>query len=548
MSQGEDIRSGRKAYSTMRWAEAHARLSTADGLERLKAADIERLGNAAYLVGRDEEAVRVWTRAHNFYVDDADVGHAVRVGFLLSLTSLLRGEMSQGNGWLARIQRLLETATGYPAEQGLSRLLMAIRQMFGGDPDGALPSFDAAVAVGTQERDPDLLALALLCRGQALVATGRAPEGAASLDEAMVSVTGGQVSPILSGIIYCAVILTCQSLFDSERSREWTAVFDDWCGGQPDLVPFRGQCLIHRSEILQMKGDWSGAMTAADRACHWLADRTEATVGRAYYQKGEMHRLLGDCDAAEACYERALRQGVNPQPGRALLRLAKGQAEAALATIRTACGSRYGAPAVPGDPERLKLLGPSVEICLAAGETGTAVAAAEELSGWASALGTPLVQATSAHATGAVLASTGDRDAALAEFSGALALWQRLAIPYEAARTRARLTGLYHDLGDDDSAEAHRRIAEATFSDLGASHDLSGVVRTLRGGTSCGLTCRHIDVLRLLADGRTNREIAAELGISRHTVARHMSNIFDKTGVSSRAAAVAFAHKNRLLS
>lgn len=548
MTQSDAVRAGRQAYSAGNWQETFDLLSNECRLVELEARDIECLGDAAYLIGKDEEALRFWTSAHNAHIDGNDIGRAARVGILISLTMLLKGELSQCNGWIARIERLLEPVDACPAEREFLRLLAAIKRMFGGDPAGALPSFDSAIAKGSAVIDADLLAIGLLCRGQALVATGDATEGAACLDEAMVCVTSGQVSPILSGVIYCAVILTCQSVFDSERAREWTGAFDGWCRTQPDLVPFRGQCLIHRSEILQMTGDWPRAMEEADRACHWLADRTEATAGRAQYQKGEMHRLTGELETAGRCFARAFQLGYDSQPGRALLRLAANQAEAAAESIRAACGAGYATSPANSDPERLRLLGPSVEICLSAGQIETAIAAAEELSGWAGTFEAPLLLATSAQATGAVLAATGEHDPALKQFSEALDLWQRLSMPYEAARTRARLSALYHALGDDSLAEMHRAAAQATFSHLGAVGDLSRLAAPRNSGIPSSLTHRQIDVLRLLSVGRTNREIAEQLGISEHTVARHVSNIFDKTGVSSRTAAASFAHRHGLIS
>jgi len=545
--ESDTIRAGRQAYSARMWSKAYELLSDKRQMAKLDARDIERLGDAAYLIAKDEEALRFWTRAHNAHVDGKDIGGAARVGALISLTLLLKGELSQCNGWIARIERLLESAAECDGEREFLRLLAAIKQMFGGDAKGAMRHFESAVAKGTETQDADLLAIGLLCRGQALVATGKATEGAASLDEAMVSVTSGQVSPIFCGIIYCAVILTCQSVFDSERAREWTEAFDDWCRTQPDLVPFRGQCLVHRSEILQMTGDWPRAMEEADRACRWLSSRTETTAGRAQYQKGELHRLTGDFDAADRCYARAQQLGFDPQPGLALLRMAEGKANAAAVSIRAACGASYTTSPSNSDPERLRLLGPSVEICLSAGETEYAIAAAEELSGWAGTFEAPLLRATSAQATGTVLAATGQHDPALNQLSEALDLWQSLAMPYEAARTRARLSALYHALGADDLAETHCLVAWATFRDLGAVGDLSSMPALQHGGSPFGLTDRQIDVLHLLSAGRTNREIAEQLGISEHTVARHVSNIFDKTGVSSRTAAASFAHRKGLL-
>ena len=541
MTGTTDIELGKKAYRAQNWHEAYNRLSATDRGAGLDAAGLEMLANAAYLIAHDSEAADLWARAHNGLVDRGEIGRAARVGFLLSLTSLLKGEASISGGWLARTQRLLDTASGRYVEEGFCGVVLGLRQLHGGDRDIALRTFDGAVALATEFQDPDLLALSLLSRGQALIALGRPEEGVACLDEAMVSVTSGSVAPIFTGIVYCAVILTCQSIFDAERAREWTNAFNSWCMAQPDLVPFRGQCLVHRSEILQMQGDWPGAMTEAERACRWLAEGSEAAVGRAHYQKGELHRLFGEFDLADHSYQAAVRHGFDPQPGHALLRLGRGQTKAAVASIQTACGTRYGMSESGSDPDRFKLLGPSV--------ADTAIAAAEELAAGARRFEMPLLEATSTSATGAVLAATDRLDDALANLKTSLATWQRLDMPYEVARTRVRLAHICYRLGDRESARMQCEAARATFRDLGALPDLSaieGMPWHSRGAGGERLTQRQMDVRRLLADGLSNREIASELGISEHTVARHMSNIFDKAGVSSRAAAVAFAHRSKL--
>jgi len=541
---------GKNAYRAQNWQEAYDRLAAADRAASLDANGLEILANAAYLIARDKEAVELWTRAYTGLVDSGHIGPAARVGFLLSLTSLLNGQASISGGWLARSQRLLDTASGRHVEEGFCGIIVGLRALQRGDHSIALRTFDDAVALATEFQEPDLLALSLLSRGQALITLGRFQEGLACLDEAMVSVTSSSVAPVFSGIVYCAVILTCQGIFDVERAGEWTSAFNSWCNSQPDLVPFRGQCLIHRSEILQMQGDWPGAMKEAERACHWLAGKSEATVGQAHYQKGELHRLLGEFDLAGRSYQEAIRHGVDPQPGYALLRLGGGQTEAAVAAIRTACGSRYGSSEFVGKTDRLKLLGPSVEIFLSAGETDTAIAAVEELAAGVRAFEMPLLAGTSSRATGTVLAATDRLDDALDALKTSLATWQRLGMPYEAARTQARLADVCHRLGDRESAGLHGQAAHAKFREMGAVPDLAAMgrmpwYRQVAGGV--GLTQRQMDVLRLLAHGQSNREIATELQISEHTVARHLSNIFDKTGVSSRAAAVAFAHRTKLL-
>lgn len=545
-----DTNMGHDAYRVQNWKAAYDRLSAAERKDGLDADGLEILANAAYLVAKDKEAAELWARAHNELIDRGEIGRAARVGFLLSLTSLLKGGASVSGGWLARTQRLLDTTSDRLVEEGFCRVVLGLRQLYGGDHDLALKTFESAVDLATEFQDPDLLALSLLGEGQALIGLGQSERGVIRLDEAMVSVTSGNVVPIFSGIVYCAVILACQCIFDTERAREWTHAFDEWCRPQPDLVPFRGQCLIHRSEILQMRGDWSGAMEEAERACLWLSGKSETTVGRAHYQKGELYRLFGEFDLANRSYHEAVRHGVDPQPGHALLRLGSGQTDAAVASIRTACESRSGVSGFGENLRRLKLLGASVEIFLSAGETDTAIEAAEELSAGTKVFGKPWLEATSSAALGAVLANTGELDEALSTLRKSLGIWQRLSIPYEVARTRVKLAEVCSQLGDRDSAEMLCEAARSTFLELGASADLTAVDRMpwpFRGTEVSGLTSRQMAVLRLLANGQSNREIALELQISEHTVARHISNIFDKIGVNSRSAAVTFAHRNKLL-
>lgn len=545
-----DQEPGINAYHAQNWREAYDLLSAADARSCLDASGLEYFANAAYLIGEENEAAELWTRAHAGFVDRGEIARAVRVGSMLSLTLLLKGEASISSGWLARTQRLLETVPGQIVEEGFCRTVIGIRELYSGKRNAALRKFESAIALATRYQDTNLLALSLLSRGQALIASDRSEEGVKCLDEAMVSVTSRNVAPVLSGIIYCAVILACRRIFDAERAREWTNAFNSWCMPQSDLVPFRGQCLIHRSEILQMRGDWHGAMKEARQAFRWLAGKSGATVGRAHYQKGELHRLFGQFDQADRSYRKAVQHGVDPQPGYSLLRLTAGQADAAAASIRTACGNRYGASQAGSDPERLKLLGPSVEIFLSAGQADTAIAAAEELAAGARRFTMPLLEAVSAMATGEVLAATDKPDDALAMLKASLGRWQELGMPYESARARMKLADVCFRLGDPDSARMHCEAARSAFRDLGAAPDLVAADRmpwNAREAGEAGLTRRQMDVLRQLAKGHSNREIALELHISEHTVARHVSNIFDRTGASSRAAVVAFAHRKGLL-
>ncbi|WP_119459469.1 LuxR family transcriptional regulator [Rhodospirillaceae bacterium SYSU D60014] len=550
MARPPAIVQGREAFARQKWREAYAQLSAADSEPPLEPADLERLATAAYLVGEEAHATTIWTRAHHQLIEQGNVERAARWGFWLSLSLLLGGEMARSTGWLARSQRLLKHREDACVEQGYGLIVTGLLAMGKGNTESAGANFEQALALAEQFGDPDLLALGLLSRGQSLIQSRKSAEGVARLDEAMVAVTAGEVSPVLAGIIYCAVILTCQRIFDLRRAREWTTQLDAWCASQPDLVPYRGQCLVHRSEILQLQGDWPDALAEVMKARDHLADRSEAVVGRACYQQGELHRLRGEFAQANEMYREAGRNGCEPQPGVSLLRLAEGKLDAAAAAIRGVADPAGSLQGPGAGASRPKLLGPYVEILIATGDLDTARAVADELTRIATAFDAPFLLATSAQATGAVLFAEGKMKAALALLREAWAIWQQLGTPYESARVRVLIGRVCQRLDDHETARMHFDAAHSVFGQLGAAPDLVELERLMatRGaGPFSALTDREREVLSLVAAGETNRQIATAVGISEHTVARHLSNIFDKLGVTSRTAASTFAHKHKLV-
>jgi DNA-binding CsgD family transcriptional regulator/tetratricopeptide (TPR) repeat protein len=543
------LEDGRRAFAELRWRAAFDALSTADDEAPLETEDLERLGDAAYLIGDDDAAIAAWTRAHNALAARGDCLRAARLGYWLSLALVMGGKVAQGSGWLSRVERLLADQEEECAERGYALAMRGLFSMFEGNTEKACASIRQAAALGQRFDEADLLAVAVLSEGQALIQMQRADEGIRLLDEAMVAVTSGQVSPIMSGVIYCAVILTCERAYDLSRAHEWTVALDEWCRSQPELVAFRGQCLVHRSELKQLKGDWEAARDEAARARELLSGRSQRLMGRALYQQGELHRLAGELDRADEAYRRAGELGFEPQPGVSLLRLAQGERKAAVASIRRVAGEA-GSPQGPGaGVQRLEVLGPFAEIMVAIGELKPARAAADELATIAREMSSPFVSARAAGTNGAVLLAEGDAKEALVALREAWTSWQSLEAPYEAARVRVLIAAACEQLGDSDTAAMHRDAAAAVFERLGATPDLS----RLRGddhSTAAPITAlskRELEVLPLLASGKTNRQIAAELGISEHTVARHVSNIFDKLGVSSRTAASAFAYEHDLV-
>jgi DNA-binding CsgD family transcriptional regulator len=545
MTTTELLDQGREAFAQQAWGDAHAHLSAADGQGRLEFVDLERLAIAAQMLGRHDDATRAWERAHQAAVRAGDPTRAARYAIHLVMGFGQRGEFAQAGGWYARAMRLLDEAGSDSVERGYLLIPHALKTLDEGDPSAASELFAGATAIAERFSNPDLASLGRLGRGLSLIAMGDTARGVALLDEAMLAVTAGEVSPINVGMVYCASIEAFQAIFDLRRAQEWTAALSQWCESQPDIVPFRGRCLVYRAELMRFHGLWQDAISEARRAHDWLSQPPiEPALGEAHYQQAELHRLRGEDADAEVDYREASRWGRRPDPGLALLRLAQGDGESAAAMIRRAIDEADATT-------RPKLLEPFVEIMLASGDVDAARAAADELRGLADRSGAALLVAMAVRSAGAVQLAVGDARAGLTSSRRAWALWQGLDAPYESARVRVQIGLACRALGDDDTALLELEEARRVFSDLGAGPDLARVQRLLRTADAQrpgGMSPREVEVLRLIAGGKTNRAIAAELVISERTVDRHVSNIFTKLDVSTRAAATAYAYQHDLVS
>jgi len=547
MSERPALVRGRDAFARQRWKDAYTELSAAAAEAELEPDDLERLATAAYVMGKDAEAISVWRRAHHELIDRGKSERAARCGFWLCLSLLLRGERAQCAGWLARTERMLADADTECVEHGYALLIRGLLSLFGGDASAARALLERAFGIAERHREADLIALTLLSRGQTLIELEEIPEGVALLDEAMVGVTSGEVSPAAAGIVYCAVILDCQKIFDVRRAHEWTMALDGWCRAHPDLASLRGRCLVHRSQVKQLRGEWTGALEEARQACERLSDLPRSVAGLAFYQRGELHRLRGELAQAEDMYREAGRRGCEPQPGAALLWWARGDLAAAERAIRRLVGEAQGSDGASVRPDAL---GPYVEIMLAVGDVTAARWGVDELTRIAEALGAPFLHATAAQVSGALLLAEEQPQQALTVLRRAATLWEELEMPYDVARVGVLIGCACQKLGDQDTGRLHFDAARSAFESLGAAPDVARIdqlVGVAKHDDGIQLTQRELEVLSSVAQGRTNRQIAAELAISEHTVARHMSNIFNKLGVNSRTAASAYAFEHGLV-
>jgi ATP/maltotriose-dependent transcriptional regulator MalT len=545
-STTSELEQARQHHARRAWVLAFDAFKNADRACELCAEDLERFAQAAYLAGRDDDYLAALERAHHAHLGQDRRLQSVRCAFWLGLRLLFRGESGRAGGWFARAERLIESETAACAERGYLLLPAVEHAMRGGDLDKAASIAAAIVEIAERHQDEELLTCSQLDEGLIFIRQGDVARGLARLDELMLAVTANALSPIVTGLMYCAVIGACQEACAASRAREWTYALSDWCGQQPEMMAFTASCLAHRAEVMRLHGAWSEALAEAERGSRRDPQRDARSTAAAFYEIAEIHRLRGDVPAAETAYRDASRYGREPQPGLALLHLEQGRAPIAAAAIRRVAGTTQ----LPLD--RVKVLPAYVEIMLAVGDLGAAHAAVAELEQTAARFATEFVAAAAAQARGELEIADGDAQAALVSLRRALDLWQELHAPYFAARVRVSIALACRALGDEDGGALELDTARAAFERLGAAPDLAHV-DSLRARAPAatyaarGLTRRELEVLKLVATGRTNRQIGADLDLSEKTVDRHVSNIFAKLDVPSRAAATAYAFRHRLL-
>jgi DNA-binding NarL/FixJ family response regulator len=541
MGLDAELIEGREAFARRSWRAAYQLLREV-GPESLGPDDLDRLATAAYLVSDRDTAVLAFERSFHLHHDAGEVLPAVRDAHWIAYVYNAYGSHAIGGGWVAKAQRLLETQPEDVVERGYVLIHEMMRHIYTGGFAQAIELADHICAIAHRWGDRDLVAFGLAARGRLLFHLGRVQEGLALLDEAMASVAAREVaSPIFTGEIFCSMIEGCQEISDYRRIAEWTGALTGWCDEQPDLVPYTGQCAVHRAQVLRSHGSYPEALAelalAHDR---YIADGLPGATGIAAYERGEVLRVQGDYAGAEEAYAAAAAQGHSAQPGLALLWLARGRTAAAVASIRRLLDEAR-------DPvTRSQVLPAAVEVYLAGDEVEAAAASSSELVVTAGEFGCEAVTASAAYAAGLVALAGGDAAGALASFRRAWKGWIDLGARHEAAWARVRIALAYRALRDEDSALSELAVAGRAFAEIGAGPARSEVERLMQRTLPDGLTAREVEVLRLVASGQSNPQIATALFLSQKTVQRHLSNIFTKTGVTSRTAAAAYAYEHRL--
>jgi DNA-binding CsgD family transcriptional regulator/uncharacterized ferredoxin-like protein len=538
----DHVQNGRECYERRSWNAAYQSFLIADQTAPLHVDDLERLATSAYLIGRDLEFQQFLDRLHRAHIDSGDERRAARCAFWLSLSLLFRGDTAQANAWVARGHRLVEGQDC--VERGYLLLPATEQHLREGRVDAAHATAARAAEIGERFKDADLTAAARHGQGRALIQQDQVLAGLARLDETMLAATAGELSPIMTGLMYCSVIEVCREVWALSRAREWTCALSGWCNQQSEMVAFTGTCLVHRAAIMQLHGDWGDAMAETSRACERARRLDRKPPAAALYQQAEIHRLRGEFAEAEEAYRAASLSGCEPHPGLALLRMAQGRTDAAGAAIRRLMH------ATTDRRERARLLPAYHQIMLAARDLEEARNASRELEELADAFDSDVLRATAAQSRGAQALIEGEAQAALDPLRCAFQAWERLEAPYESARVRELIGLVCRALGDEEMGELELGAAKALFEQLGAQPDVVRLELLDRGATSRPahpLTARERDVLRLIARGRTNKAIGAALGLSERTIDRHVSNILTKLDVPTRAAATAYAYDRKLL-
>jgi class 3 adenylate cyclase len=527
----DSLQAAREAAQRNAWPaayDAYTRVKQQD----LAPEDLERFAGAAWWTGHLEQAIDLRERSYAGFAAGPEKLSAARVALALSWDHGNRGSFSVSQGWFATAERLL---AGHPGsvEEGVLLLTRAVNQLFAGRLSDAIVDFDRALELTRRFGDRDTEVLALAGKARALIKSGEVEQGLALMDEASAAAVCGELQPFSTGLVYCMAISSCQELGDYRRASEWTEAANRWCD-RLDVTGFPGACRIHRAEILRLRGEWPAAEQQAIEACEELHDFDRAITAGGYHELGEIRRRRGDFAGAEEAYARANELGRDPQPGLAMLRLAEGKRDSALAGISRSLFE------IEDPLARLRRLPALIEIAIATGDLTRARAATEELEGIVDSYKidgrrAPAFDATVHMATGQIRLAEGDAEGAARCLKRAREEWHRVGAPYETATARMLLGVAFRRQGDEHAAATELEAALATFERLGAKLD-EGRVNELLGRVQARRTFLFTDIvdstrlLETLGNEKWQRLLARHDELLRERIVESGGEVIKQTG------------------
>lgn len=522
----------RDAFAAGHWREARALLERDRG--DLTAADLELLARSAWWLGDTVASREVGEDAYRAHLAAGDLPAAARAALELALSWALEGDVVTGQAWVNRARRTLREVEEGPLHGYLVYLEAAFALELSGDPSR---TGEAAARVDELARRFDeraLAGLALVLSGLRALWDGEVAAAFGDLDEAMLTVIDGSLGPLWAGDVHCTVIHHCHELGDLARMRAWTEAMNRWSAPLSGTFLYAGVTRVHQLQLLATEGSWDLVEREIAQLSRSLVGGHGWVAAEGYRELGDIRRLRGDAPGARAAYGRCADLAVDAQPGPALLAEAEGRRGEALAQLRAALGesSRAG---------RARLLLPLVEVALRAGDLDLAESAAAELRGTAARYGTPGLRAWADHASAAVDLHRQSWERALAGLESAADVYREHRARHATARVHELMGRAHEALGHAAVAAAERATATAIYDRLGAAPDVARLAPPRPPG---GLTEREVEVLRCVARGASNRDVARELVISEKTVSRHLANVYAKAGVSSRTAAAAWAREH----
>lgn len=448
-----------KAREERNWQKAIALFVQADARASLSAEDLDRWGLALQCFGRPGDAIPVLTRAIAAHEEAGERDRAASSAISLSSIHLERGDLAVAKGWATRAQALVEGVTG-TVSPGLILWTQARHAAAEGDPERAVELADQAYAFGRKCKDARVEALGLMYRGFFRLSLGRTREGLADQDHAATLALSNDIDPITGGVLYCNILWACRTFGDWARANQWTLGYQRLC--TENGMGFSGSCQLHRAEVLGLQGSLTDALAHIDDALTRLQGDAPWALGDAYRVLGDIQSAIGDTDAASAAYDKAYAVGWDPEPGRAMLLLERGETEAAYASLeRSLIGQGWWTLQRQGI-----LLAYLSLVAAYAGRFDKAKALIDDLAGQDERWPMPSIRALTNEALALIARHRGETNEALRHLHLARQLWTSVDCRFNAARLRVEIAELQVELADRTGAQTELRAAMQTAKSL----------------------------------------------------------------------------------